>query len=140
MSYDNRCQACGGTGSFQGRMSYGWPNCPECNGSGTTEPKVNLEDLLSQRYVEVVRQLSDAGATVSAQASALKMAREALIDAVAHLAGATSAYETYAGNVDRRSVRDALFHTRVKDFRDAIIRTRVQLVELDKQIAELAVK
>jgi hypothetical protein len=52
---------------------------------------------------------------------------EALEDAVAHLAGATSAYETFAGNSKRAGVRDALYTTRLSDFKKATERTRAAL-------------
>lgn len=56
--------------------------------------------------------------------------KEALMDAVAHLAGAVSAYETFAGNSKRAGVRDALYNTRSADFRRALERTRGVLLEL----------
>jgi hypothetical protein len=130
---NNACQYCGGTGSFQGRMSQDWPNCPECNGSGTTEPKVSYEELISRRLFE-------AGFIITAQATALTQTREALIDAVAHLAAAVSAYEKFVGNVDCRGIRDALYKTRTKDFQNAIVRARENLVKLDSTIADLATK
>ena len=56
---------------------------------------------------------------------------EAFKDATAHLAGATSAYETYAGNSKRAGVRDAVYSTRLKDFQKATERARAALRALD---------
>ena len=57
---------------------------------------------------------------------------EALKDAVAHLAGATSAYKTYAGNSKREGVRDALYSTLLKDFEKATERGRAALRALEE--------
>jgi hypothetical protein len=54
---------------------------------------------------------------------------EALKDVTAHLAGATSAYETYAGKLGRKSAQDALFTTRLSDFNNALERARSTLKE-----------
>lgn len=55
---------------------------------------------------------------------------EALMDATAHLAGATSAYETFAGNSKRAGKRDALYSTRLADFQKALERARKALEEI----------
>ncbi len=52
---------------------------------------------------------------------------EALKDATANLAGAVSAYETFAGKFGRKSVQDALFSTRLSDFNKALERARAAL-------------
>jgi hypothetical protein len=49
---------------------------------------------------------------------------EAIRDISAHLIAATSAYETFAGNHKRPGVRDALFGTRLKDYKNACDRAR----------------
>jgi len=61
-------------------------------------------------------------------AEKILLLREALLDAVAHLAAATSAYEAYAGKLGRRSVQDALYSTRLSDFNKSLARTRKALV------------
>jgi hypothetical protein len=53
--------------------------------------------------------------------------RKALMDATAHLAGAVSAYETFAGNSKRSGKRDALYSTRLSDFQKALARARTEL-------------
>ena len=59
-----------------------------------------------------------------------KASQEALLDTVAHLAAAVSAYEKYAGNSMRRSVRDPFFNTRLSDFTKAVERGRKALADL----------
>lgn len=54
---------------------------------------------------------------------------EALIDATAHLVGAASAYQTFAGNSRRAGVRDALYNTRLQDFNKAVARARHMLTK-----------
>lgn len=63
---------------------------------------------------------------------------EALRDCAAHLAGATSAYERFAGKLGRRSVQDALFSTRLRDFEAALERARAALAEHAAQPAPAA--
>lgn len=58
-------------------------------------------------------------ALAQARAEERERLQRALLDATASLAAATSAYEQYAGNVRRRSVRDPFFTTRLKDFQNA---------------------
>jgi hypothetical protein len=53
--------------------------------------------------------------------------RDALLDATAHLAAATSAYEKFVGRHDRRGRADALFNTRIGDFKGALERVRLVL-------------
>lgn len=50
--------------------------------------------------------------------------REAFKDVLAHLAAATSVYEHFAGNSKRAGVRDALYSTRLTDFRRSVERGR----------------
>ena len=56
-----------------------------------------------------------------------KLMEAALIDATAHLAGAVSAYEHFAGNSKRAGIRDALYSTRLSDFHKALARARAAL-------------
>lgn len=67
-------------------------------------------------------------------------AREALADATANLVASVSAYEKYAGNVGRRSIRDPFFNTRLNDFQKSIDRVRKNLIELDSTIAKLNIE
>lgn len=53
--------------------------------------------------------------------------RDALMDGVAHLAAAVSAYEKFVGRADRRGHRDPFFSTRFSDFTKAEERTRETL-------------
>ena len=67
---------------------------------------------------------------------------EALLDATAHLAGATSAYEKFVGRHNRQGHRDALFETRFSDFTKATDRARAALAtepasgEREREICE----
>lgn len=61
--------------------------------------------------------------------AAFDQMREALLDATAHLAGAASAYKTFAKRHRKFGVAetDALYGTRLKDFNAAIDRARAAL-------------
>jgi len=50
--------------------------------------------------------------------------RSAFLDMLAHLAGASAAYEKFAGSVTKKGERDAFYNTRSKDFRHALVRAR----------------
>lgn len=50
--------------------------------------------------------------------------REAFMDVLTHLVGATSAYGTFAGNNNRPGVRDTLYTTRLADYETAVERGR----------------
>lgn len=52
---------------------------------------------------------------------------EIIKDLLANLVAATSAYEKYAGNSERRSVRDPFFKTRLSDFEKCIKRNREKI-------------
>lgn len=61
---------------------------------------------------------------------------EALRDAVAHLAGAASAYRTYAKRYSKlrpRAETDAFFSTRVEDMDRAVERGRAVLIKLKSE-------
>lgn len=68
---------------------------------------------------------------IDAQAAEIARLREALSDACAHLAGAASAYRTYASRKIRiglpRASADPFFTTRVEDFEKAAQRARTAL-------------
>lgn len=53
--------------------------------------------------------------------------REILIDTIAHLAAAISAYERYVGRVDRVGQRDPFYRTRIRDFQKSLERGRAFL-------------
>lgn len=61
---------------------------------------------------------------------------EALLDATAHLAGATSAYERFAGNSKRAGVRDALYSTRLSDFKKATERARAAVALAGREVVK----
>lgn len=63
-----------------------------------------------------------------AQAAQITLLRKALMDSVAHLSAATSAYEKYVGRHDRRGVSDPLFITRYSDYLQAEERGRKVLL------------
>lgn len=54
---------------------------------------------------------------------------EALSDATIHLIGAASAYQIFAGNSRRAGKRDALYTTRMRDFRRAVARAQYVLTK-----------
>ncbi len=125
------CNACSGTGRFQGRFSdENWPDCPICDGSGVIEYRESPETRLVRRISQLIE-------VSNKQTEIIEFAREIATDAIAHAAGATSAYKQYAGNSERRSVRDALYKTRLNDFEKAVERNRASLLKLIEMIAEL---
>ena len=71
-------------------------------------------------------ELADALEALQAENARL---REALVDATAHLAGATSAYKTFARRARRfgQADIDALYGTRLRDFEKATERARAAL-------------
>jgi alpha-amylase/alpha-mannosidase (GH57 family) len=54
----------------------------------------------------------------------------AFLDILASLVAAVSSYENYAGNSKRPGVRDALYNTRLADYKQAIQRARHRYREL----------
>lgn len=58
---------------------------------------------------------------------------EAFIDISAHLIGATSSYKEFAGNSKRAGRRDALYTTRLRDYKRACARARKMAKKLVKQ-------
>ena len=63
----------------------------------------------------------------------LEMAVEALMDATAHLAGASSAYAKHAGRskaIRPRAIADPFYMTRVQDFDAATLRARSTLTTI----------
>lgn len=74
----------------------------------------------SEREARLMAQLAES------QAREEKL-RGVLMDGVAHLAAAVSAYEKFVGRADRRGQRDPFFSTRFSDFTKAEERTRETL-------------
>jgi hypothetical protein len=85
-----------------------------------------MKDIVDQLRPPLDRDARPAELMVEA-ASEISRLKNALMDATAHLAGATSAYEHFAGNSKRAGVRDALYSTRLSDFKRALERARAEL-------------
>jgi hypothetical protein len=122
------CEACSGTGRFQGRFSGPeWPNCPACKGTGFNE--------FHETFVH--NRLNTAYGAINNQTAIINFAKTEFLAAIAYLAAAVSAYEKYAGNVGRRSVRDPFFNTRLDDYQQALKKARESYAELEAKINEM---
>lgn len=125
---EGMCEACSGTGRFEGRFSGPeWPKCPACKGSGMSAPRKSLEDILFER-------LSKVGDRSAKQAEALEFIKEEFINALANLAAATSSYKNFVGNSKRSGVRDPLYNTRLKDYERAEERAREAYATFENMI------
>ena len=128
---EGMCEACSGTGRFQGRFSGPeWPECPACKGTGMEKRQLSFEEV-------IIKRLNELGTRASLQSDALEIVNEEFRNVLAHLVAATSSYEKYAGNSERHSVRDALFNTKLKDYNNAINRARETYAEFESLLEKI---
>jgi hypothetical protein len=94
---------------------------------GGTGAQITADDVRWSNPILVAGMINDLRAQLADATKRVGELEDGLADATAHLAGATSAYKIYAGNSERRSIRDAFYKTRLNDFEKSLTRARALL-------------
>ena len=122
------CEACSGTGRFQGRFSGPeWPECPACKGSGMTTPTKSLE-------LRLFEHLADANNRAIQQAELLTFIKEEFGDVISYLAVATESYELYAGVAEI----DSMYADKLATYRQALGKARDAHTMLETKLNTIA--